>query len=48
MYFTTHELDKKVSIYVSDKFEEKKGKTQNCEISHIDKTTLEPTIYKQT
>ena len=31
---------------MNEKFEEKKGKTQNCEISHIDRLTLEPRIYK--
>ena len=47
-YFTTHETDKQVSSYVSVKFEKekKRKKRQNCEISHIDRTTLEPRIYK--
>ena len=31
---------------MNEKFEEKKGKTQNYEISHIDRLTLEPRIYK--
>ena len=45
MHFTMHETDKQVSSCVSVKFEEKKGKKQNCEISHIDRITLDPRIY---
>ena len=45
-YFTTHKTDKQVSSYMSVKFKAKKKKRQNCEISHIDRTTLEPRIYK--
>ena len=41
-----HETDKQVSNYVSVKFKEKREKEkQNCEISHIDRITLDPTIY---
>ena len=32
---------------MNERFEEKKGKTQNCEISHIDRSTLEPRVYKE-
>ena len=45
MHFTMHETDKQVSSYVSVKFEEKREEKQNCEISHIDRITLDPTIY---
>ena len=44
-YFTTHEMDKQASRYVSEKFEEKRGGKQNCKISHIDKITLDSPIY---
>ena len=43
-YFITHETNEQVSSYESVKFEEKR-KRQNSEISHIDRTTLEPRIY---
>ena len=42
-----HEVDKQVLSYVSVKFEEKKRKKQNCEISHIDRTSQDPGVYKQ-
>ena len=32
---------------MNEKFEEKMGITQNCEISHIDRLTLEPRKYKE-
>ena len=44
-HFTMHETDKQVSSYVSVKFEEKKRKKQNCEISHIDRLALDLTVY---
>ena len=33
---------------LSMKFKEKRGKTKNCEISHIDRTTMILEVYNQT
>ena len=46
MHVTMHKMDKQVLSYVSVKFEEKKRKKQNCEISHIDRTSQDPGVYK--
>ena len=43
-----HEVDKQILNYASMKFEEKRGKKKNCEISHINRTTATPEVYKQT
>ena len=43
-----HEMDKQVFKYVSMKFEEKEeGENKNCEISHIDRTTVTLEVYNQ-
>ena len=45
-HFTTYETDNYVSSYVCMKLT-KMGE-QNCEISHINRKTSDPAIYKQT